>query len=505
MISNLKTLRESVIFLVIGSRKLSFVRFVNGKVFSTKYYDITPNSAQDEIKAHLRDYFLGKEGIPVCLLFDIPNQSFTEYRFLKSIGASAIQQSITKKISNDIPQEAIHDYIKISATDTTKKTENVFQVTSLIKTPIVSICIELLHKFPNPIAGYFSMIIEMPAVCDGFTSVVRLHKPSPVVEQDALDVRERHEDDINIAIQYSDSAIINFVLYQGKRILFHHSIICSEITKDIQKEINSTVLTILDYCKQLNKDYYMYVYGTQSFLRSVLETSVNPKCVYFIQSDSPNPKIMYHKNYITQSFAENNSIHVSAYKCLHDAAHFVENKEFFITHLKYKMVKLGSFISLIVLCGIMIYEIFSAYPAIIDFFGNQGSPPSINITTVTHNITAIESTMARQKYLVMLYTNLANDGYTQFRNKLDPIIKNNIFLTRLLYSCASDCNAGNAVMHVNIDARSSDTSEYYSFVSDVQRAFYNYNVTKQSMTDNNSDGVKFTLDISTQTTNTQTR
>lgn len=490
--------------MVMGSKKLSFIRFVKGKIFSTKYYDITPNSTQEEIKVHFRDYFLGKEGIPVCILFDIPNQSFTEYRFLKSIGAGAVQQSIIKKISNDVPQEAIHDYIKITVADDVKKTENVFQVTSLIKTPIVSACIELLHKFPNPIAGYFSMIMEMPTVCDGFSSVAGLPRPNPVVEQDALDMRERQEDDVNIAVQYSDESIINIVLYQGKRILFHHSIVCSEITKDVQKEINSTVLTVIDYCRQLSKDYYMYVYGTQSFLRNILETSVNPKLVYFIQSDSPNPKVMYHRNYITQSFTENNSIHITVYKCLSGAAHFIENKEFFITHLKYKMVQLGSFASLVALCGVMIYTIFAAYPAIVDLLSNKDKSASINITTVTNNITTIESEMSKQKSLVMLYTNLANDGYAQFRKKLDPIIKNDTYLTRLLYSCSAECNGGDAVIQVSLEAKSSNIDEYYEFISDIQRAFYNYNVAKQSVSDG-ADGVKFMLDISTQTTNTQTK
>jgi hypothetical protein len=503
MISNLKTLRESVIFLIIGTRKLSFIRFAKNKIVSSKSYDITPNSSQDELKLHFRDYFLGKDGIPVCIVFDIPNQSFTEYRFLKSIGASAIHQSIIKKISNDIPQEAIHDYIKIQDPGNAKKGENIFQVTSLVKTPLVAICIDLLHKFPNPIAGYFSNIIEMPSICDGRSLVPGFTKPAPVVEQDALDVRERHEDDINISVQYSDYAIVNFALYQNKRILFHHSIVCSEITKDVQKEINSTMSTAIDYAKQLNKECYVYVYGSQSFLRNILETTFDPKIVYFIQSDLPNTKAIYHRSFITQSTVENNALHITSYKCLTNATHFVENKEFFATHAKYKMIKLGSFFSLLALCLFAIYEFFAAYPALVMLFGDAGKMPSINVRTVTKNITEVEQTTIKQKYLVMLYTNLANDGYSQFRTKFDPLVNGDTHLTKMMYTCKSECNSGNADIAINISAKTKDMTTYYSFISEVQRAFYNYNVAKQTISDKKSDNIQFTLDISAQTTNTK--
>lgn len=496
MISNLKTLKESVIFLIISTRQLFFIRFANGKIVSSKYYDITLNSTQDELKVHFRDYFLGKDGIPVCILFDIPNQSFTEYRFLKSIGSAAVNQSIIKKISNEIPQEAIHDYVKVYDPENAKKNENIFQVTSLVKTQLTVACIELLHKFPNPIAGYFSMIIEMPSICDGTTKIPSFPKPSPIVEKDVLDIREKHYDDINIAVQCNENSIVNFVLYQGQRILFQHSIVCLEITKDVQKEINSTITTVTGYAKQLNKDYYIYVYGTQSFLKNILETNADADLVYFLQSDLPNTKSIYHRGFASQSTVENSAMHLIAYKCLYNAVHFIENKEFFVTHAKYKLIKLTSLFSLAILFIITIYQFFSSYPALVMLFDDKTKLPTINVATVTTNITNIEKTTIKQKQLISLYNNLSQDGYTQFKTKFNPLFTNNTYLTSFSYTCKKECNTPNSEIFVNVAGTTEDMTSYYGFISELQRAFYNYNVAKQTIEDKKTDNVNFILDIS---------
>ena len=248
MFSKLNALKHNVIFLFIGNRELMFVRFVAGKIFSTRSHKVSYDTEQNSIKGFFKDYFTGKEGIPVCIVYDIPNQVFTEYNFAKSINATAVRQSIMRKISQEVLQEAVHEYFKIN-TQNKKSSENTYQVVSLVRTPTASLCLDLLGKFPNPIAGYFSMLLEMPSVCEGSAKKVKLPKPIRVVEQDELDVKERDIDDLCIAIQHSPISGVNFVLYQGKRVLFQNTISCKKIDESIQNEINATVTTILEYCK----------------------------------------------------------------------------------------------------------------------------------------------------------------------------------------------------------------------------------------------------------------
>ena len=108
MFSKLGILKQNVIFLFIGSKELYFIRFIKGKIFSTRSYKTTYSTEHDSIKTFFKDYFIGKEGIPVCIIYDIPNQIFTEYKFLKSINAQAVHQSIIKKIT----QEALVKYAR---------------------------------------------------------------------------------------------------------------------------------------------------------------------------------------------------------------------------------------------------------------------------------------------------------------------------------------------------------------------------------------------------------
>ncbi len=494
MLSKLEILKKNVIFLFIGSRELYFIRFLDGKIFSTRLYKSSYNTKVDSLKSFFKDYFLGKEGIPVAIVFDIPHQSFTEYRFLKAISKIAIHHSIIKKISQDIPQEAIHDYCIVPSSDA-RSNENVYQVTSLIKTATVAACLDLLQKFPNPIAGYFSITLEMPTICEGNVRRVQMAKPIPILEQDAIDIREKGHDELTVSIQYSPISGINFSLSQGKKILFHHHIICSQITEDLQKEINTTSLTIIDYIRQLNLEYKVYVYGSENLLKSILKTTFDQTLTYYTQSELQNAKFFYHKDY-SENLATVNTLDAIAFKCLYEPTFFIENKSFFSTILKHYARKASMFLFTFVVILIFLYQLFMSAVSAMESFTKYRNSNSLDVSNVMNKVNVLEKSIANQKQIVSFYSSFSTDVYFSLFEQIAPLVKGSAYIKGITYSCSLECYGANAIIDVEIVGNATELQDYYSLISDIRRIFYRYEITKKIDESTNDFTVQLTNKIS---------
>ena len=477
MFSKLGILKQNVIFLFIGSKELYFIRFIKGKIFSTRSYKTTYSTEHDSIKTFFKDYFIGKEGIPVCIIYDIPNQIFTEYKFLKSINAQAVHQSIIKKITQEVPQEAIHDYLKITTNDA-KKTENVYQVVSLIRTPVAHICTDLLQKFPNPIAGYFSIILEMPSICEGNTKRINLPKAIPVIEQDALDIKEEGVDDLNIAIQHSPISGINFSLYQGNRVLFHHHVVCNKIDDDTQKEVNTTATTIVDYCTQLNVEYQTYIYGSEVLLKSILKTNIEVKSLYYTQAEVSDAKFFYHKQY-NANFTKANTLDSIAFKCLYEPVLFIPNKNFFSAITKYYTTKFSLVLGAFLIIAFFVYELFLSSLSVLSSFTKYHSNNSLNISNVMNKVETLEHDINKKKAMVNFYSNFTQESYQVFIKQIRELVKGSVYIKNISYSCMAECNNANPSLEISISGNAQDLQDYYNLVSDIRRIFFRYDISRK--------------------------
>lgn len=491
MSSYLNFLKKNVIFLFIGNRELYFLRFLNGKIFAMRSQKISYDTEHDTIKTFFKDYFTGKEGIPVCIVYDIPNQIFTEYAFSKKINHGNVKQAIIKKINNEIAQEAIHDFFQIKHS-TEKSSENTYQVVSLVKTSISSICLDLLNKFPNPIAGYFSTILEMPAVCEGTVRSIKMQKPVTVIEQDILDIKEKGVEDLDISIQQSPISGINFCLHQGKRVLFHHNLACNKIDDNVQKEINSTVVTILDYCKQLDVDYRCYIYGSESFLKSLLTTDLEKTSIYYTHPEIIDPKFFYHKQF-NINFTKGNSLDSLAFKCLYEPTFFIKNKSFFITLFKSLILK-GILIMFAVFAILFfIYQFLTSSSYIVKAITRYDNDSNLNIMKVVNEISSMEKDVSSKKEIVDFYSAFSKDSYKQFYDDVRSLVHNSIYITELNYSCLKDCNGQNAIFEGIIVGNASDLQDYYTIISDIRRVFFRHEIERKI----NEGTGDFTIKITT--------
>ncbi len=499
MFAGLEILKRNSIFLFIGSRELYFVRFLNGKIFSTRVYKISYNTESDSLKSFFKDYFIGKEGIPVAIIFDVPNQSFTEYKFLKAISSTAIHHSIIKKISQDVPQEAIHDYYTLSSHDA-KSTENVYQVVSLVKTLNTSLCIDLLLKFPNPIAGYFSMTLEVLDICEGNVRTIHMPKPMPVVEQDILDVRDKTHDELTVVAQYSPISGINFSLSQGTKILFHHHIPCTQIDQAIQKEVDTTVFTIADYATQLGLEYRVYVYGSESLLKSVLKTSFDNTSIYYTQSDLPNAKLFYHKGY-SDNLETVNTLDAIAFKCIYEPTFFIKNKQFFSTILKHYTKKSATILVAIAIMFMFAYQAFMMAMSAVESFTKYRNANSLDVSHMLSRVENLGRNIEHQKKTVTLYSQFTTDTYFSFFEQLKPLVKGTAYIKGIAYSCSSECYGANAAIEVTINGNAEQLQDYYSLVSDIRRVFYRYEITRKIDESSND----FVVKLTNQTSNNKTK
>lgn len=477
MLTKLGLLKKSVIFIMIGSREVYCIRFIGGKIFSTRSYKTTYSTEADSLKVFFRDYLSGKEGIPICIIYDLPNQVFTEYRFLKSISKKAVHNAITKKIANDIPQGGVHDYQKIHNYGS-KQNEDVYQVVSLIDTPIISICTDLLKKFPNPIAGYFSMLLEMSVVCEGSSKKIQLPIARPIIEKDVLDIKESNVDDVNIAIQHSPISGINFTMYQGTRILFSHNIICGKIDEEVDSDIISTVNTILDHCTQMNAGYNVYVYGSEFLLTKILKTNIDKNFIYYTQPELADSKFFYHKQYST-NFTKANVLDSIAFHCLYEPILFIENKAFFTAIYKHFFIRFFLVLCAFVIIFLFIYELYASSMSFMTFLVKRYNGDSININNITHHIEDLEKDVQTKRKVVDFYSQFSHTPYHNFLLSLKNIIKDTSFIKNLSYHCEKNCYGENPQMNVTISGVVSDEQDYYNIVSDLTRVYYNYTVTRK--------------------------
>ncbi len=477
MFANLEILKRNSIFLFIGSRELYFVRFVNGKIFSTRVYKISYNTENDNLKSFFKDYFIGKEGIPVAIIFDVPNQSFTEYKFLKAISATAIHHSIIKKISQDVPQEAVHDYYTISSSDA-KSTENAYQVVSLVKTLNTSLYIDLLLKFPNPIAGYFSMTLEVLDICEGNVRKIHMPKPMPVIEQDILDIRDKTHDELTVVAQYSPISGVNFSLSQGTKILFHHHISCTQIDQATQKEINTTVFTIADYATQLALEYRVYVYGSESLLKAILKTSFDHTTIYYTQSELPNAKLFYHKGY-SENLETVNTLDAIAFKCIYEPTFFIKNKQFFSTIFKHYAKKSTIILMALFIMCTFAYQTFMMTMSAVESFTKYRNKNALDVSHILNRVESLGRNIENQKKSVNFYSQFTTELYFSFFEQLKPLVKGTAYLKAVNYACSSECYGANAVIEITINGNAEQLQDYYSLVSDIRRVFYRYEITRK--------------------------
>lgn len=477
MFSKLDALKQNVIFLFIGNRELTFVRFVGGKIFSTRSHKVSYDIEQNSIKGFFKDYFVGKEGIPICIVYDIPNQVFTEYTFSKAINTSAIRQAIMRKVGQEISQEAVHEFFKVSASNK-KSAENIYQVVSLIKTPIASLCLDLLGKFPNPIAGYFSMLLEMTAVCEGSARRVKLPKAIRVIEQDDLDIKERDVDDICVAVQHSPISGINFALYQGKRILFQNIVSCKKIDETIQSEVNATVTTIIDYCKQLNTEYKAYIYGSEALLKCILQTELDVKSLHYTQADVSDAKFFYHKQY-NVNLTKTSTLDVVAFKCLYEPTLFIPNNFFFSAILKHKLTKFSLVVFALFIVAFFIYELFMSSLSVLSSFTKYSNSDPLNISKVLNQVESMEREVNAKKAVVYFYSAFSGNTHRKFYEEFKPLVRGSVYIKSLTYSCRKDCNNSSSVFNVSVSGRTQDLQDYYNLVSDVRRVFFQQNIARK--------------------------
>ena len=492
MFSKLEILKKNSIFLFVGSRDLYFIRFLSGKIYSTRLYKASYNTEADSLKSFFKDYLLGKEGVPIVIFFDIPHQVFTEYRFLKTIGKIAVQHSIIKKISQDTPQDAIHDYYQISIQDA-KHNENVYQVTSLIKTATVSACLEILQKFPNPIAGNFSMTLEIPTICEGGIKKIPMAKPIPILETNEEIIK--NFDELTVCIQYSPISGINFSISQDKRIIFHHHIVCYEIIDQAtQKEINTTSITILDYLKQFNVEYKIYIYGSENLLKSILQTEFDQTLIYYTQSELQNAQLFYHKD-CSENLSTVNTLDAIAFKSLHSPSFFIQDKNFFNILFKYYSQKILMILIASLIIITFVYQLFMSFSAALESFTKYRNAHSLDISNVIKRVDVMEKNISEQKKVVNFYSSFSTDLYLSFFEQIIPLIKRTSYIKSIEYSCSSECYSSNAIVEINITGNATDLQDYYSFVSDLRRILYKYEITRKIDESTNDFSVQITNQI----------
>ncbi len=490
MFSSLEILKRNSILLFIGSRELYFVRFLNGRIFSTRVHKISYNTENDSLRSFFKDYFIGKEGIPVSIIYDVPNQAFTEYKFLKSISKTAIHHSIIKKISQDVPQEAIHDY-KIVSSSEGRATENTYQVVSLIKTPSINTYIDLLQKFPNPIAGHLAMTLEVVDICEGNVRKIQMPKPTPIIEQDALDIRDKTQDELTVVAQYSPISGVNFSISHANKILFHHHIPCIQIDQDTQKEINTTILTIADYTRQLNLEYRVYVYGSESLLKAVLKTSFDQTTIHYTQSDLPNAKLFYHKNY-SENLETVNTLDAIAFKCLYEPTFFIKNKQFFATIIKHYAKKSAMMLIAFGIICMFAYEVFMSAMSAVESFTKYQNANSLDVSHMMSRVEGLEKSIEQKKKTVNFYSSFTTDVYFSFFEQLKPLVKGTAYLNGITYACSSECYGANALIELTINGNAEQLQDYYSLISDIRRVFYRYEITKKIDDSTNNFTIKLT-------------
>lgn len=478
MAMHLNSLRENVIFLVVGNREIRFIRFVSGKIFSSRSHKVSYDADQGAVKSFFKDYFIGKSGIPVCIIFDIPNQSFTEYSFSKSINSKAVHHSIIRKSGQDISQDAIHDYFKIDSLNK-KKSDNAYQVVSLVQTSIASIYIDLLNKFPNPLAGYFSMILEMPSVCEGQAKRINLSPAIPVVKQDDFDIEGGDIDDLSIAVQFSPISGINFALYQGRRILFHHTIVCKAINSTLESEIHTTVETALSYCKQSNVGYRSYIYGDDDLLQAMLRTKINSKSLFYIQNHVSDAKSFYHKKY-SMSNTKVQLLDIIASKCLYEPTFFIENKVYFATIFKYRLKK--ATLTLLALCTAIffIYTVCTSSLSVLSAFTKYNNQGTLNIDNVMMKVQTLEDNVSKQRHMVDFYAFFPLDVYQhKFFSKFKALVHGTTHIVDIMYTCVKNCHTHSIIFDVSITGHVLELQDYYTLVSDVRRVFFQHEINRK--------------------------
>lgn len=486
----LSILKNNAIFLLIGSHELHFVRFLKGKILSTRSYKLSYDTEHSVVKHFFKEYLSGKEGVPIAIIHDSTNQTFTDYIFPKGLNTKSVKNSINKKINHEITQEAIHDYFK--AKDDKKASESSYQVLSIIKTPITALFLDLIAKFPNPIAGHFSMIIEMQAICEGSLKRIKLPKPIPVIEQDAFEMKEKGYDDLTIVIHQSPISGINFCLYQENKILFSHIIVCSKIHEEVVKEIDSTISTILDYCQQESYEYTAYISGEDTLLQSILATKLDKLSMFYVQPNISETKFFYHKKF-NMNLTKGNSLDAIAFKCLYEPTFFVENKHFLKSALKHFFIKFFLVLVTVLAVFAFAYNLLSSSSSALQAFTKYGGGNLLNISKVMHDVQTMEKNINDKKEIVDFHTAFSNNSYEDFFKNLKTITRNSIEIKNLSYSCLSSCNGYNAKFEATITGIAPELQDYYSLISDLRRVFYRHEIERKV---NESNG-QFTVKIVT--------
>jgi len=384
----------------------------------------------------------------------------------------------------------VHDYQIVSSSEA-RATENVYQVVSLVKTSSINLYIDLLQKFPNPIAGYFAMTLEVIDICEGNVRKIQMPKPIPIIEQDILDVRDKTQDELTVIAQYSPISGVNFSISHANKILFHHNIACIQIDQDTQKEINTTVFTIADYARQLNLEYRVYIYGSESLLKSILKTSFDQTIIHYTQSDLPNAKLFYHKNY-SENLETVNTLDSIAFKCLYEPTFFIKNKQFFSTITKhYAKKSMMMLIAFGIVC-MFAYEVFMSAMSAVESFTKYQNANSLDVSHMMSRVEGLEKSIEQKKKTVNFYSSFTTDIYLSFFEQLKPLIKGTAYIKGITYSCSAECYGANAVIEVIINGNAEQLQDYYSIVSDIRRVFYRYEITKKIDESTNDFVIKLT-------------
>jgi hypothetical protein len=273
--------------------------------------------------------------------------------------------------------------------------------------------------------------------------------------------------------------------------LFHHHIACVQIDQTAQKDINTTVFTISDYARQLNLEYRVYIYGSESLLRAMLKTSFDQTIIYYTQSDLPNAKLFYHKDY-SENLETVNTLDAIAFKCIYEPTFFIKNKQFFSAISKYYAKKLTMMLFAFGIICMFAYEVFMSTLSAVESFTKYRNANSLDVSHMMNRVEGLEKSIENKKKTVNFYSLFTTDLYFSFFEQLKPLIKGSAYIKGITYSCTSECYGANAVIEISINGNAEQLQDYYSLVSDIRRVFYRYEITRKIDESTNDFIIKLT-------------
>jgi len=138
------------------------------------------------------------------------------------------------------------------------------------------------------------------------------------------------------------------------------------------------------------------------------------------------------------------------------------------------------------------YEVFMSTLSAVESFTKYRNANSLDVSHIMNRVEGLEKNIEGQKKAVNFYSLFTTDIYFSFFEQLKPLLKGTAYVKGITYSCSAECYGANAVMEITINGNAEQLQDYYSFVSDIRRVFYRYEITRKIDESTNDFTIKLT-------------